>query len=326
MITIHTIHAQINWRLIGAAAKSRPRKGRAVLDIQQRSNPEYFWARWSDRHSKKVKDPQEEQQPEYYQIWDLLTTLSASQCADPRDRIYSLLALVKGGSKFPVSYTIPLVRLFWIAGEHFGAWARPTTSVTSLRLALGLSVEEVAASLDTHPKADLKMELRYVPPRSTWAALTTKPTCGHGVCKKQGKDVQKGQKDILFCARIDPEDQRGFPCAHVLVHPIMQDPRDPDYKDDTFSLTLITPDAPRLLSLRKSLDWSALLLQFQYGRDQVRDWSCIVNNIQKYRYGKRWWVDVPPSFIVELLESMEKSVHLLHNEVVEETKDDNLED
>lgn len=326
VITVHTTHAQIDWKLIGAAAKSRPRKGRAILDIQQRSNPEYFWARWSDRHSKKVEDPQQEQQPEYYLIWDLLTTLSASQCADPRDRIYSLLALVKGGSRFPVSYTIPLVRLFWKAGEHFGAWARPTASITSLRLALGLSIEDIAASLDTLPKIDLKMELRYVPPRSTWAALTTKPSCGHGVCKKQGNDVQKAKEDILFCARIDPKDRRDFPCAHVLVHPIKRSPKDPDYKEDTFGLTLLTPDSPRSYGLEKWFDGSALLFQFQYGRDKVRDWSCIMNNIKKYQYGKRWWVDVPPSFIVEIVESMEKSKHLLHNEIVEETERNSFDD
>jgi hypothetical protein len=329
VITVHTTHAQVNWKLIGAAAKSRPRKGRAVLDIHQNSNPEYFWAKWSDRHSKKVRDSQEEQQSEQYVIWDLLTTLSASQCADPRDRIYSLLALVKGGSRFPVSYTVAPIHLFWKAGEYFGAWARPSTSVTSLRLALGLNVEEIAASLDKYSGFALRTELRYVPPKSTWTALTTKPACGHGTCKKRGDDVPKGQNDMLFCARIDPKDQRDFPCAHVLVHPIKQDPKDPNYKDDTFSLTLITPDAPRSVGLRKALDWSALLFSFQYGRDKVESWTCILNNTAKYCHGERWWVDVPPSFIVELLETMEKSIHLLHNEVDgvgEGTKDNDFED
>lgn len=326
MITVHTTHAQVDWKRIGAAAKTRPRKGRAVLDISQKSNPEYYWAKWSDRHSRKVKDTQEEEQPEYYLIWDLLTTLSASQCADPRDRIYSLLALVKGGSRFPVSYTVAPINLFWKAGEHFSAWARPTTSISALRLALGLSVQEISDSLDEHARTKLTIELRYVPPRSAWAALTTKPTCGHGACKKQSIDVQKDRSDILFCARVDPKDQRDFPCAHVLVHPVKRDTKDLNHKSDTFYLMLIIPNTPRSLSLKKTLDRSALLLQFQYGRDKVHNWSCIENNIIKYRQGERWWIDVPPSFIVEILETLERSVNLLHNEIGEDTKQTSFED
>jgi hypothetical protein len=66
-----------------------------------------------------------------------------SGCADPRDRIYGLLALASDYPGFDVNYTEDVADLFWRAGEHFDVWAMPDR-ICSLLDALRLDFPTLA--------------------------------------------------------------------------------------------------------------------------------------------------------------------------------------
>ena len=48
--------------------------------------------------------------------------MTISRCADPRDKIYGLLGLLREGHSFPVDYGMSRYDLFFRAWEHFRCW------------------------------------------------------------------------------------------------------------------------------------------------------------------------------------------------------------
>jgi hypothetical protein len=97
-----------------------------------------FWDEWP-------WDSNRYQWDERTSIWNL-SWVWKSQCMDPRDRIYSLLALLFDNS-FKVDYLEDTYSLFWRAGEHFRAW-NSKESLKNLSQALNLD----AAALEQNAR------------------------------------------------------------------------------------------------------------------------------------------------------------------------------
>ena len=57
-----------------------------------------------------------------YHLWDIIHRHARTACWDSRDRIYSLLSLLKVGSDFEVRYEESRLDMFWRAGTYFNAW------------------------------------------------------------------------------------------------------------------------------------------------------------------------------------------------------------
>lgn len=59
-------------------------------------------------------------------FWEYLSLRGGlSKCFDPRDHIYSMLALTGHDTTFSVSYTENIVNTFWRSAEYFKAWSSP---------------------------------------------------------------------------------------------------------------------------------------------------------------------------------------------------------
>jgi hypothetical protein len=306
-IMVHNTYAQVDWERFGAAVKRRPKKGKAVLDVYQGSNPEYFWNLRNDRRS--IGHLQHRQNPGYHSIWSLLTTLFLSKCADQRDRIYSLLALVQKGQDFRVSYTETPVALFWRAGEHFGAWARPAF-VSALRLALGVSLQELKDSLEEHAHFEITIPLRLFTSRSPLRMFASKAKCAHKACREQGKFQQpsKSRQDISFCSRTDADECRDIHCVHVLFHPVTN-------TRQSFELTLVAPAHNRYPGFTKRLD--SVALQHVTGGEwqEVDNWGHVEQQMKRGRLVGRWRLALAPVVVVEHQNTMSERLPLIHDEV-----------
>jgi hypothetical protein len=303
---LHNTQAQVEWERFGAAVKKRPKTGKMVLDIWQSSNPEYFWNLWNDRRSTRHSQDRHQDQYDHHSIWSLLTRLFMSQCADQRDRIYSLLALVEGGRGFEVSYTETPVSLFWRAGEHFGAWARPAF-VYALRQALGVSLPELNDSLEQHSHLETTIPIHFSTSRSLLRIFSSKAKCAHKECRKQHSPPPKSRQDVSLCARTDAKCQ-DIQCVHVILHHVTN-------TRQSFDLTLIVPHHNRYPGFTKVLDSLALQHHANGEWQGVADWELIEQRMKKYRLAGRWRLILSPALIVEHLETMSESSSLIRDEV-----------
>ncbi|KAG9198720.1 hypothetical protein G6514_009670 [Epicoccum nigrum] len=62
-----------------------------------------------------------------YSLWILTSRHGVARCQDPRDRLYSLLAIIGHATTFEVNYGEHLVELYWRAMEYFSAWSSQET-------------------------------------------------------------------------------------------------------------------------------------------------------------------------------------------------------
>jgi hypothetical protein len=306
-IMIHNTQAQIQWERFGAAVRKRPKTGKTVLDIWQSSNPEYFWNLWNDRRSTRHSQDRHHNHPDYHPIWSLLTRLFMSQCADQRDRIYSLLAVVEDGEGFDVSYSETPVALFWRAGEHFGAWARPAF-VSALRQALDVSLPELNDSLKQHTHLEITIPVRLSTSRSVLRMFASKVKCAHKECRKQHCLPSKSRQDISLCARIDAKECQDIQCVHILVHPATN-------ARQGFELTLAAPPHNRFPGFTKRLDSVALQYHTNCTWQEVDSWEFIEQSMKRSRLKGRWRLKLSPALIVEHLKIMSESSSLTHDEV-----------
>jgi hypothetical protein len=125
-------------------------------------------------------------------IWYLEFT--SKQCKDPRDRIYSLLAIANA-TDFEVNYAESNIATFWRAADYFGAWTTPWRLVM-LQRALELRGDEILAASETAGGRPLQC-----------SALTQLSTVRSGLCCHNyhsrnrvglGSPVTKG--DVLLCS------------------------------------------------------------------------------------------------------------------------------
>lgn len=312
-VTLHTTYSQVAWTRFGAAAKSRPIKGKAVLDIRQNSNPEYYWSMWLARHPPASF--RTSQQQGHQSLWDLLITLSTSGCAYQRDRIYGLLALVQNGASFDVSYTESPADLFWRAGEYFRAWAR-TAFMETLRLALGVDMSSLNASVErlvskqslyrTRPYR-LTIELCCVRSSFLPGLVSSTVSCGRKGCKKYLKSMSNTRKGIILCAMVNANEKPSVPCLHVLLQPDTL-----DLKQEAFTTRLAIPSysCDPILSSTK-LDVDALELYTQFGWEKVKSWDFIRENSRQRKQRERWRVLVSPVVIAGFLSKMAENTRLL---------------
>ncbi|KAH7406977.1 hypothetical protein DE146DRAFT_414742 [Phaeosphaeria sp. MPI-PUGE-AT-0046c] len=255
-------------------------------------------------------------------LWDLLTTLSTSGCTDQRDRIYGLLALVQNGSNFKVSYTEAPVDLFWRAGEHFGAWARPAYMDT-LRLALNVDMPSLNASVEKYLAeqslrvsrffvADprLSIELQYVRPSYLSGLFAPKALCVRKACKGHHKMASRTRGDITLCARTSPNEGIDIPCVHaILRHASLRSGQ------NGFTVTLIAATHAQYPEMSSTmLDPDALRYFTAFGWETVKDWKSIEDYIKRHKKGNHWRILVSPALIVEYLNALAAIVRLIHDE------------
>lgn len=114
-------------------------------------------------------------------FWDLVHMHKRAECADERDRIYSLLGLISGNHSFQVDYGESKADLFWRAGEYFDAWQSPEL-VDILRIALlgplsssegakaqshGISPWLLVDSLKARPNCQARIPVRRASPTTS---------------------------------------------------------------------------------------------------------------------------------------------------------------
>jgi hypothetical protein len=95
--------------------------------------------------------------PLYWDFWDLLVLRSESQCADVRDRIYSLLALTEifgQPKRLAIDYNEETTGLFWRVCEVYEMCCKPSCR-KSLMGALELTVIELEESLERKPDTNI---------------------------------------------------------------------------------------------------------------------------------------------------------------------------
>lgn len=274
-------------------------------------------------------------------LWDLLTALSASKCVDRRDRIYGLLALVQEGASFTVSYTESPSDLFWRAGEHFGAWARPAY-ICTLQLALTVDVVSLNADLERStseqfwltnqpsvPHHQFTIELRYVHPSSLMRMLSARPLCGRKDCDKLYDPVPKNRNIITLCARLSADDHPGAECIHVLLQPntLASKEKDPatilHSTHKNFTTTLYVPNYGHYYHgwTEEISGRGDLQLYTQFGWEVVESWDSIEERTRRGKQEGRWRVHVSRSLTAKLLEETIRTVQLLRRDnAIEESQ------
>jgi hypothetical protein len=185
-----------------------------------------------------------------YSFWDLFNWRIASQCTDPRDRIYGILALADDYPGFHISYTETVTDLFWRAGEHFNAWSMPDR-ILNLLGALSLDIRTIA------PLAPQEISLAV-----TYAAFCretrmplfgSKIRCMNNGCEESSPIRFTGRHNILLCTRPENIKSVLVPyssfCVHALLSPI------DDHSADSYTVTLFNRQAQ---SQRLRVPWTSL--------------------------------------------------------------------
>ncbi|KAF2022656.1 hypothetical protein EK21DRAFT_95540 [Setomelanomma holmii] len=168
-------------------------------------------------------------------FWELMYVYRKAQCADRRDRVYSLLGLVQGFEPFTVDYSETVADLSWRAGEHFDAWTEPEL-VDLLRIALfqgcnqhcsgnerdGGTLEPMVLvdSLRTKAHPQIRIPIRRATPTTAiLRRLTKRVRCSFKHCRVAPK-MQCNGDDIMLCTNTDADGPVEHGCIHALAHPV----------------------------------------------------------------------------------------------------------
>jgi hypothetical protein len=277
-VSVCTDRANIDWQLMNRATHAHPRFQDSTLKRIQPLNPAFHYGMRNDRQSEMTSDR--------LVIWDLLHRMRDAQCSDRRDRIYSLLSLVKCGEDFPASYTESTIDIFWRAGEHFTAWCRPHC-IAMLQQALELDSAELDASVIEHPDMPLHIPgilttLQHEPlsPDGKYA----KVECSAFDCKQEDLGFVLSRRSNLFCSktarRAGPSRFKGF---HVLVT------AGEDTVHSQLKLTLAVRDWSLGPSGIRTMELGANALQHytKFGWQEVQNWSYFEELRQRYLHPRR---------------------------------------
>jgi hypothetical protein len=223
------------------------------LDVFGFASALVFWRLWTRRQRTLSKDPSSAFHTvptALYPFWSLFNWRITSQCTDPRDRIYGILALARDYPGFDVSYTERASDLFWRAGEHFNAWAMPYR-ILNLVDAVSLNIRTLAESAPA---------MISLPVSHAWSAPNTllPGSISEHICKNKGCEgsisIQlESSQNILLCTRAQDAGDNMFadytPCLHALLSPIH------DHSADSYTVTLFDHQAQ---SRPLRLPWTSL--------------------------------------------------------------------
>lgn len=242
-----------------------------------------------------------------FPFWGLFDWRSDSQCTDPRDRIYGILALARDYPGFEVSYTESATELFWRAGEHFQAWSMPRCV---LKLLSALSLDVTMLAQDAPHTLSLAVSYACSPRSSIIGSLfKSKQGCSNQGCEYAGQIYFKSRKDILLCMK-GPEttlskSSNPAACVHAVVSPLDSP------LDDSYEITLFDPGwVPRLLDVA----WTSFQVlektdgaSWQHVRHAWLPKTNLVELINsKHRYYR---LQIPSTFVTEHLRSYLSADH-----------------
>lgn len=228
-------------------------------------------------------------------IWNLDWVWS-SQCSDPRDRIYSLLALLDDDN-FDVDYDEDPCSLFWRAGEHFRAW-NGHIALSNLSQALDLNsrkLEENARLVSPNQVALTVAHVRYP---DEWDVDAS-------ICEHCGTRLNMlARKDYSLCIQ-DPTENRAS--QHAILRP--------------------TPEGSFTVSLRRSyktgfrtpprvLDANSLQYFIDGKQVQLRGLPNWKNDV----LGAEFRILIPPEFVIETLNALETAGSFLDKWIVKPEK------
>ncbi|KAL6711776.1 hypothetical protein ACN47E_002819 [Coniothyrium glycines] len=228
--SIKILHAsgEIDWNLLGPLSRSLLDRGHPDAHSFRTSHPMMLW-KWQAEHTATTASQEDDDEAESL-FWKILGRRVKSKCYDPRDRIYSLLALDGRASSFKVDYKEPAARLFERAGEHMGAWSSPS-HIRILCGALDLDYATLRESLADQLDSSISVPVRAAflsNPLKTH--MTDIVVCQNGHHKHTFPFPRKTRHDILLCpstrTRIFDDSQY----THALLSPIEG--------SDRFSITL----------------------------------------------------------------------------------------
>ena len=257
-----------------------------------------------------------------YHLWDIIHRHARTACWDSRDRIYSLLSLLKVGSDFEVRYEESELDMSWGAGTYFNAWELDS-QVAGLAETLSLGPLELLhhATVEDKGKIGLLFEIApfridsYLPdlPSTSSRFPTQKDKVIEVV--QRGK-VQQGhrceisiqtQDDVLLC----PRTQDGDPYLdHRRLRAILS-PK-PEASSDVVTLNLfsLTPGPAKL-------DFK--LWHFTRSKmSRVTHWSHVrqIIHADKEREATTFWVlKLPGLYAIDCISSQrhESCAELLSN-------------
>jgi hypothetical protein len=301
----------IKWSLFVANVKKvrdlepKARYGQEMIGLVPSSRPETrdaavieFVDEWSRRHYNDHTIIQHQSARTYDKsgIWSLLRWRGTAGCADIRDRIFGLLALVDL-SVFPVSYEESKFELFWRAGEYFQAWSN-TKHIQILREVLEISIFESDKLEGCYIPDSITMNVHhtYFPKRRYWSGLPGSFTCRFcNVDMQIPSDIGAQRwRDVLLCTAKhegDPAANRLY--AHALVKP--------DQATDTYTLQVLAP-YPRTSPLILPSD-SLIMNGWNYRRDWSRIKEELKNgrSITDSRHTCAWALRLPRLFVGDYL-------------------------
>lgn len=177
-----------------------------------------------DRVSSLLDRSNEKRNLEFWDVFD-----KSSNCVDPRDRVYGVLALNPRAADLEVDYSEHVFDLLWRAGEHFAAWHDPSKS-SDLMTGLDINLPTLRSALESHGRGDLPCSIHLRVCRSTQTSQHQSCSAGASAVKIKGC----GEHDVLLCPLL--RRQR----SHKL-HYIARRGQD---QTDSFTLTEIDSSFP----------------------------------------------------------------------------------
>jgi hypothetical protein len=143
---------------------------------------------------------------------DLIALQCNTRCTDDRDRLYSILGLLKDGRAFAVNYEEDSADLFWRAGEHFQIWHH--SRFDTVRTTLRLSENDLRISLNRKPDLRLTLPIHYAyRQQSRSLRLRREIKCGHENCSIPCMP----QHEVVLCTSEDEIQTSSHMRSHVLL-------------------------------------------------------------------------------------------------------------
>ncbi|KAH3960417.1 hypothetical protein HBH64_207350 [Parastagonospora nodorum] len=230
----------IDYRLLGrAVARTTDLEH---LDQESAAQLWVFWLdQWGKSHQEVATVDWLRHERSRHDFWDLVHMHKRAECADERDRIYSLLGLISGNHTFQVDYGESTADLFWRVGEYFDAWQSPEL-VDILRIALlgthssgkgvkpqshGISPWILADALKSRPNCQVRIPVRRARSTTSLTSRFTRRTkCQFKDCRR-APALRCTRNDILICTNARANGPTEHGCLHALASPLDQPAAEP---------------------------------------------------------------------------------------------------
>jgi hypothetical protein len=289
-LTVLTAGARLDWDKF-QHARDTPPSVMGTVDPHFSSFPAYFWTLWFNQRYTDATSAEGR-----HSIWLLLNRHKVAQCSDVRDRIYSVLSVVKRGTSFRVSYTDTPVELFWRAANHFGAWSQPD-AVRLLREALGLTSEQLTQDIYARSVGKIHAPLQSRVSRASSLPLVLKTQCGHQNCYEFRNIATRSRQDLLLCTRVDVDEIGVSQFLHVLLSPSKE------YGRQGLQLTLVVGRYVTVHEhciILENLDTDVLQHQTEHGWLRVDSLRYVEQHIEKKHLLGSWRLQLLPNMALKL--------------------------